>query len=278
MNRNKFEVPAERMIAFAYPSALSPFDALGPTQAGAGGINLDHELLTAQTVQATEGIRPTLAIIVGGGESGVAGVDGRPTLTREQHQQIVTAIRGRYAGVSRANEPLILDALIRDVKPLFQQSAESPYVASSALSKSRVMETYGTSAAITGALENSNRAAAQVSIEHFYKFTVAPIIKLMNDTMTAWLAPLFGDDLVVRIPQPEAQDADLVKAYWSLALQYGAVDRNELRTHALKLEPRPEFAAVLEPAGYLPAGQDSAQQANGFTPAKRFAFSTNGKH
>ena len=222
-------VPADRMVYFSFPDPSDPFGAISPLQAVAAAVNNDADILQSQRAGFSRGMHPSHAIIIGKNtESGL-----RPRLSGPQQRQIVEAIKTRYQGTSKHGEPLILDALIEDVKRLSLTPEEMNWMASSKDVKSRILEAFGVSPYVIGASEPGSRAASFVAEMHFLNNTVNPIIRLMNASLTEWLRPMFakeGERLEVFIEEAKGDDDELNLKIAQVLLQGGAIEPNELRS------------------------------------------------
>ncbi len=221
-----FEIPADRMVYFAMPDPADPWGAISPLQACAGAVNNDHDILASQRSMFARGIHPSHAIIVA--KDAGEGL-GRPRLTDAQQRQVIAAIKKRYSGTYNHGEPLILDGLFEDVKSLSHSPAEMDWKDSAEAMKKRILETYGTSPYVLGGSEPGSRAASAVAMSHFYAGTVNPLIRLMSEAMTEWLAPIFGGGIRVRIEDAVADDVEMANRRAEILASNGAIFVNELR-------------------------------------------------
>jgi len=229
-----FNLPAEECVYFAYPDPSNPHGAVSPLQAVAAAVDADESIQTSQVTMFRRGIHPSHAVVVGKHE----GASVRPMLTASQQRQIISAIRKRYADVHNHGEPLILDGLIEDVKKLSNTPAEMDWLNSSQSTKARIAQGFGTNPIIMGEIEGANRASSQVADQHFCDWTVNPKIELISQTLTEYLRPMFGDELVVWIEPCVANDADMKFKWASLLSKSGVLTGDELRDLApFELKP-----------------------------------------
>jgi phage portal protein BeeE len=132
------KVPTRQIIPFSHPDPSDPFASLSPLQANARAVMTDWSIDLSQRMSFENGINPGLAIMVGKPPE-FAGVGGdQMVLTKEQRDQIIGAVRRQWRGVSRFEEPLILDALIKDVKPITTTPKEMAYRESSKLARDKL--------------------------------------------------------------------------------------------------------------------------------------------
>ena len=95
--------------------------------------------------------------------------------------------------------------------------------------KSRIAQGFGTNPIIMGEIEGANRASSTVAEEHFCHFTINPKIELISQTLTSWLRPMFGDDLIIWIEPCVPDDADMKLRWVETLAKYKAITGDELR-------------------------------------------------
>ncbi len=221
--------------------------SLSPLQSQARAVNTDDSIQEAQQRAFENGIFPSHVVIVGKDAAGM-----RPRLTGPQQTQIIGAIRKRYVGTSKANEPLILDGLIEKVERLSSMPAEMDFIDSGKQTKGRIMQAFGVNPLIVGEVEGANRAQAVVAEQSFCSNVINPLLDLLGQVFTSRIAPAFatGDErLVVWFEPAEARDEELRARRWQAALKGGIVTGNEYRVHLLNLPERSEFAGPVSTGG-----------------------------
>ena len=117
--------PAHEVVYFSYPDPGDPLGSVSPLAANRRAVLADEAMQTAQEVTFKNGVHPTLALIVGDITDEDGEDEGKPLLEREQRQQIHAAVRQYYGGVHKYGEPLLLDALIKDVPTVAEFNARS---------------------------------------------------------------------------------------------------------------------------------------------------------
>jgi len=224
-------IEADEACYFAYPNPADPHGTWSPLQAAGAAVDADESMTASQRNMFARGIHPSHAIIVGKD----ATTGRRPELNGPQQRQIIRAIRERYASVYNSGEPIILDGLIEDIKRLSNTAEEMDYLNSGKTTKARIMQGFGTNAAICGELEGANRASSLAAEIHFAEFTVNPKIELISQCLTEWLGPIFaadGEKLVIWIEPVVPRDADMELRRYQVLGQFAAVTVNELRAWA----------------------------------------------
>ncbi len=241
---DEFHLDASELIRFSTPDPANPFDNLSPLKAGLAAVQTDREIQTAQLAAFKNGMLGGTIVTVGqtpevGAAGAVGDPDGRPLLTRQQRNTLAQRIQEAYAGSSNSGQPIILDALIRDVKRFSETPAEMDFGGSSAITKERVTQLFGVNPIILGQIEGANRASATVADEHFCFTTLAPLCVLIGQTLTKWFRVHHDDPaLVVWVEPPRPRDPDGKRADLEQLARYGAIRVNELRQeHGLPPDP-----------------------------------------
>jgi HK97 family phage portal protein len=236
----EIDIPGDEIARVHYPDPADPlYGAYSPLQAAALAVTTDEHIQTAQQRFFVNGIMPGYAVVIGR-QPGITGtLDHKPALNREQRAQIMTALKQAYRGVLNAGEPLILDALIEDVKKLTNSAAEMDFMNSSALTKERICQLFGVSPAAMGDVQTPNRASSAAADDHLCKNTLAPKCSMISAALTKWVAPRFGEDVVCFVEEPRASDPDSDRADREQLARYGAITKDELRA-AAHLEPLDE--------------------------------------
>jgi phage portal protein BeeE len=217
---------------FYLPDPSNPLrGSLSPLQAAARAVSTDESIQECQQRIFQNGIFPGLAVVVGRNPD-ISGIKGqRPMLTREQRQQIITAISQQYRGALNYGNPLILDALIEDVKKLSNSPAEMDFSESCQLTKSRIFQSFGVNPVVAGEITGVNRAQAAIADSLFCSGTINPLAELISEWMTKELPPRYDDpDVVCWIEPARPRDEEATRADMEQLAKYGCVTRNELRS------------------------------------------------
>lgn len=256
------KVPTRQIIPFSHPDPSDPFASLSPLQANARAVMTDWSIDLSQRMSFENGINPGLAIMVGKPPE-FAGVGGdQMVLTKEQRDQIIGAVRRQWRGVSRFEEPLILDALIKDVKPITTTPKEMAYRESSKLARDKLAHGFSMNPITLGEMEGVNYASSGVADHHVCRSVLNPRIELNSQTLTCYAVPYFApgeDDLIVYQEPvvPSDPEMDLARDYGDY--DRGIMSRNEVRQKRGK-EPIDggDFAYVRGPedagGGWVPVG------------------------
>lgn len=253
-------VPFENLIYFCYPDAANPANAFSPLQSQSRAVNTDDKIQAAQYSAMENGIHPSVVLKAGRLENPIAGNENMmPVLTKEQRAQLINTIQLAYRGVVHHGDPVILDGMIEDMYPFSRTPAEMGFMEGSKLTKERIMLGIGTNSIVAGQVENANRASSYVAHEGFYKVKVNPLLTLMSQTVTKYLAPRFsrGERLYAWFEEAQPWDADLQLSQMEFLAANYWLTGNEGR-EAFGLEPLDGLDKLPEPPPVAPPGGAAA--------------------
>jgi HK97 family phage portal protein len=243
------DVPNEQMLYFNLPDPADPLGGLGPVQALARAIRTDRSIQTAQSQAFENGIFPNYAVMIGDVTDPASGQPVRPELTPEARDRVIRSVKRMVGGAMRAGEPIVLDALIQDLKKLNPTNEEMEFLESSEIVKSRVLQGFGVNPIILGQVEAGSRASSAMADHHFCQGTVNPIIDLISQVLTAWFAPFFarkGEELAVWIEPARPHDTEERRAEFAMLQAVGGVTIEEMReAFGLPIEMRLDDTVML---------------------------------
>lgn len=225
-------IDGKDVINFRYPNPADPTRSHSPTQSQSRAINTDDQIQESQLASMKNAVRPSLAVVVGDVLPNPAGGQMRPELTAEQRKQIIAALRMAYRGAMHNGDPIILDGMISDVKPVFPSPAELDHQGSSALTKSRIYNGYGTSPIVAGQTEGANRASSYVAHEAFYSLRVNPLLTLISEELTRKVGPRFAADgrkLAVWLTRATADDVEITIRQIDSLVKANSIRPSEMR-------------------------------------------------
>lgn len=246
-------VPIGDVVKFCYPDASDPAGAFSPLQSQAAAVNTDDKIQTAQYRSMVNGIHPGMVIIAGKIKS-PTGEEYVPELTPDQRQELITSIQGAMRGVTHFNDPIILDSMIGDVKPYTRAPAEMAFMEGSTLTQKRIMQGIGTNPIVAGQIEDANRASSFVAHEGFYRLKVNPLLSLIGETATQYVAPRFGKRLYIWFEEAQARDEDLHFRQMMGLASIGGCTLNEIR-EAFGLTPTAGGDKLIPPRKNESAGK-----------------------
>jgi phage portal protein BeeE len=223
------EIGFESMAHFCYPSPADPREALSPLSAVGMSVHADEAIQTAQSSAFQNGLYPGLAIRVGE----VADSNGnkyRPELNNDQRSQLINTIRARVGGANRNGEPIILDNMIESVTPITNKPDEMGFLDSGRFTERRIQQAFGVSPILLGEIEGANRASSVSAEEIFNANKVNPLLAMISQTATEWLAPWYKDkSLVVWLPECVAHDSEVEIRKWAISGKHATVNEHRAR-------------------------------------------------
>jgi phage portal protein BeeE len=237
-----YDIAGEDICSFLLPDPSNPLESISPLQSQALAISTDEEIQASQFRAFVNGVHPGLMIRVGK-LPGMAGQPGeRPVLTPEQRIEITDAVLKLYGGTAKRNSPLIVDGMIEGVDKLTSTPDEMDFLDSGKQTKSRILQAFGVNPVVAGELEGANRASSAVAGQHFADSTCNPLIELLSQSLTRFVAARFaqpGEKLVAWIECCRANDPEQTLAEWKAGMAAGHVTQNEFRREILGLPEVP---------------------------------------
>lgn len=233
-----FEVASENVVPFVLPDPANPFSSISPLQSQAHAVATDEAIQRCQFDSFSHGIYPQFAIRVGAPGTDPLVPASKPVLTAAQRAELVTAITKLYAGERNRHNPLILDGMIEGVDKLSLNNAEMDYLQSGNQTKARILQAFGVNPIIAGEIENANRASATVAAENFAEHSCNPLIELLSQSLTRWVAPRFTAEnqrLIIWLDPVRAHDPELQLSAYKTARANGDITPNEYRRVILNL-------------------------------------------
>ena len=271
---DEFHLDGSELIRLAYPDPANPFQSLSPLKACFRSVVADEQILTSQLATFANGGRPGLLVKVGqpAASSPLGDKDEAPELTRDQRMALRSLIKEATSGAANAGEPIILDALIKEVTRITNTPAEMDFTASSLLTRDRVLAAFGVPKVTLGMTDDANRASAVVADETFCFHKCAPICRLVSDHLTNFFRVVYDDPaLCVWIEPPRPRDPDGRRADLEQLARYGSIRVNELRAeHGLPDDPDGNVWAKVVTAAAAPsaAGDAPDRKSSVFDPTK----------
>ncbi|MDX1945230.1 MAG: phage portal protein [Pirellulaceae bacterium] len=240
-NPQGFTIDGDDMAYFSLPDPADNLGCISPLGAQAPAVNLDEAIQVAHTATMHNSVRPGVILTAGrlAALPGQTGPGQRPNLTPEQRKQLIHSIQAAYAGMTKYGTTAIVDGLIEAITPFSTAAADVEFTEGAKLAKSRILQSYGVHEFIVGESAPSSYAQAAAVERVFCDNVVNPLLALIGQILTGWLAPRFngpnGVKLKVWFEPCRARDDDLEFRRWTLAANKGFVTPNEFRRAVLNL-------------------------------------------
>lgn len=192
-NVDAIDVHRGQFVYFNCPDPANPFGSLSPMRSVRRPINTEDKIADAQQAEMDNLISPSYAVVVGQ-QMGPGGQKQRARLSKKQRRDVVNAVKTYVGGALRKGEPMILDALIEDMKDISPRSEDIGFEKGAKLTEEKIMKAYGVSPLIAGWVQNANRAGSVVAHELFYDVVLNPLLVMSGEAFTHALGPAYNTD------------------------------------------------------------------------------------
>lgn len=233
---------SSEQVSYSYFSDPSnPAAAISPLTMMGRSVLSDEAISTAQYSEFKNEGMPKVALIAGDvmNETGFTDDPNRTSAARpvrlEPHQrrQIISWYQQQYAGANKRGLPIVLDAIIRDIKQISRTPAEMAYLESASLTKEQIFEGVSLSPILTGQLGGVTRASGALAEQFFMDYCFNPMLTMFSQSITKKLCPLFSEGnesgLVAWISPGLPRDTELDIEYLRLGIRSYALQRNDVR-------------------------------------------------
>lgn len=223
---------------FADPS--NPARALSPMVACGRAVLVSDAIDSTQYAEFKNGPVPKVALIAGDvmNETGFAdeGTSSARPVRLEPHQrrQIISWFRQQFSNLNKFGMPIVLDAIIRDIKILSRKPAEMAFMESSSMTRDQIDETIGVSKILRGQLDNTSRASGVLAEQFMVDYTANPLITGVSQVITKKFGKLFalkGENLLAWMAPIIPRDVEADLEFFRTAVRAYAVPRDH--AHAI---------------------------------------------
>lgn len=207
-----YELGPGEFVYFQLPDPGDPFDSVSPMRAVAKAINTADKIHDANYHGLENLVNPSYAIVAGKLDNPLGGGSARPHLKGEQRRKLTNLIKQYAQGVLRNGDPIILDGIIEDVKPLGTVQKDVDYTGGNAMTERKIMQGFGVSPVVAGYAENANRNGSNTAHEVFYDVVLNPMLVQSGRALTQTLGPKYSTEqyrVTVYLEQAQVNDPDL---------------------------------------------------------------------
>ena len=237
---NSIEVDGSMVAHCYFADPSSPYKAISPLTMVARSVLTDEAISASQHSEFINEAMPKVALIAGDvmNETGFTDDPNRTSAARpvrlepHQRQQIISWFQQQYTGAKKRGLPIVLDAIIRDIKILSRSPEEMGYVSSAALTKEQIFEGIGVSKILTGQLEGVTRASGALAEQFFMDYCFNPILTNISQALTKKLGPLFSvgkEEMLVWFAPGVHRDPEVDIEYLRMGIRSYATTRNDVR-------------------------------------------------
>lgn len=232
------DYPFEDVLHFKQPAAggfrrLSTAKNVPTALYGMG--SLEAVIEEAQLLQSINTYERTLMDNNGRPDFLVKYLDG--SLDEKQTKKLQTQWDGIFKGLRRAGKTAILDKSF-EIKELGFSPKDLSYQEGKKWLRTAISNAFGVHENFIS-VENANRSSSDMAIEQYYRFTILPKLRRIQEVINAGLMPMYDNGLWLCYddPVPEAGDSTIKKE--QADIRNGVVSINEIRI-SRGLEPYPE--------------------------------------
>lgn len=259
---------ADQVVYLRIPKTTDLAGGYGPMQAAGAAIKLDEQIVQSRWSAFKNGLFPYT----------IVKFDEENPQKRKQKMQ---ELEETYAGARRTGKPI---GTGKDVDFVWPQTKpkEMGYESGAKETRDSILGTLRTPAAILGLSEDVNRASAEGMEYIFSKWTIKPLLRMIQARLNQDLARKFYDETRVRFDNPVPADREADRRLRDTNMRHGITVINEARGED-GLEPvpwgdKPFLPAGMAQVGSAPPDKDGKgqtfqeQAARGFTAAERRAI------
>ncbi|QFU17091.1 phage portal protein [Microvirga thermotolerans] len=167
---------------------------LSPMEAAATALDIHNAAGAWNKALLDNAARPSGALVVGGG-----------VLTEAQFSRLKEELAENYQGAGNAGRPLLLEGGL-DWKPLSLSPKDMDFVEAKAAAAREIALAFGVPPLLLGLPGDNTHANYAEANRAFYRQTVIPLARRTAQAVAQWLAPAFGEPLVLE-PDLDAIEA-----------------------------------------------------------------------
>ncbi len=189
--------PVSGRCALFHMRLFHPADdlyGLSPLSAAASALDLHNTGADWARALLDNAARPSGALIV-------SGDDGR--LDETQFERLRAQLGDMHAGAANAGRPLLLEGGL-DWKPMALSPADMDFTQARREAAREIALALGVPPLLLGLPGDNTYANYKEANRAFWLQTIEPLVRKSAAALTVWLAPWFGDDLLI---QPQRREA-----------------------------------------------------------------------
>lgn len=226
-----FELDADDVVPFLYPSPLTMIGGHSPTQAGAEWTDEGEAMDASKWFMFQNAHRPDMVINTD------HEVFGKNPFTQSQLAGFYSQLEGRLKGTENAHRPIVFNPGMK-AEPWKKTPQEMDFVNSGDQNRTWQMAVHKVSSTIAGISEDENYASACVHVANFIQRTMGPKYAMVGQIVTENLAAEFDPNAIVFWQDNPPTDPDQLNKDLDLDMRTGIRAPNEAR-QVRGLEPYP---------------------------------------
>jgi HK97 family phage portal protein len=195
----RFSLGGEGVKPILHLTQFHPLDdhyGLSPMEAAATALDIHNAAGAWNKALLDNAARPSGALVFGGAGG---------TLTDAQIDRLEGELETNYQGAGNAGRPLLLEGGL-DWKPLSLSPKDMDFVQAKNGAAREIALAFGVPPLLLGLPGDNTHANYAEANRAFYRQTVIPLVKRTAESLVQWLAPAFGENLILE-PDLDAIEA-----------------------------------------------------------------------
>jgi HK97 family phage portal protein len=193
----RFPIRGEGLQPILHLTLFHPADdhyGLSPMEAAATALDIHNAAGAWNKALLDNAARPSGALVVSG-----------QALTESQLDRLKADLDANYQGAANAGRPLLLEGGV-DWRPLSLSPKDMDFVEAKAAAAREIALAFGVPPLLLGLPGDNTHANYAEANRAFYRQTVIPLVRRTAEGIAHWLAPAFGEGLVLE-PDLDAVEA-----------------------------------------------------------------------
>ncbi|QDT30469.1 Phage portal protein [Gimesia panareensis] len=210
-------IPLSQLQITRWPHPLHKNDGQSPVSAGARWIDSANQIDAARWAQMNNGADPSIVV--------TCGKDMNPT--REELEAAAAMFDQKYGGTENTGKAIFTTG--EQVVSLTATPREMDYNTSFVELRDAILALHGVPGIAAGISDGGSYAAFYASLKQFISLTVQPVLDLLAEDDTEYLAPQFGKNLTIEIEATQVDDPDLLEKRLATDIRAQIIKVDELR-------------------------------------------------
>ena len=212
----KVTLPAEEVIHIILPDLMSRSHGRSPLEAATQGVNTMEAIFESQQESFQQGINPSAKVTVKG------------RMSERQKGRLRRSLQSLYRGSAKHGRVVIQDDQT-DISPWSISPKEMDFGGSSERARDNILGIYRVSKVIAGLSTDVNKATAYAAERIFAKWTVKPLLTLIESYLTMRLCADFDERITAEFDDPSPRDMEHLLNVLDQGMRHGALSDDEWR-------------------------------------------------
>lgn len=242
-------VPAQWMMRFKYPHPILRYDGYSPMTGLKLHLDEVESIDRSRFYNMKKTFRPTAVLQF-------EEADGMQGLPEPEIERIRAEFEAAFGGPENAGS-LFVSAPGSRIEEFGSRPIDMDYQAGWEQLVSFILGGYGITKPAAGMLEDSSYSTLFATLKQLYWLTLDPKTNRIGAKLTRFLAPFFGDNLIVEVRCKRIDDHEVTFKKISVGLDANCITKNEVRAELdmpKTTEPWGDEIATLPPMPPMPPG------------------------